>query len=288
MSTFNDRSNSNVQEFCQKTLLTNAEMESKIDLIIKENGLAKEDHPFFVFSRELNQAGKMAISPEIAFNIARHWGVMTKAFMFTTLASVGQLSYQLSSQNEIPAAILSALQTGVTVISDDLTNHHPAFRKVAPKGPCGVHYQWWNTTITAPLAKHLAIDRWTDLPISANITNLIQGMHELAVTGYGFAIQLRLVEAIALFIAIAFRDIFTNTVDQSKKIFSERSAINWITAHIKAEVNHHADVSDLSFGMASLAQTPEEQDRFLIHINRYAALWSLALTDFYHFLTVDK
>lgn len=262
-------------------------IEERITDIIKHKQLLKDQHPFFNAARLYSALDTKQINVKAAFEIARHWELMTKTFMFTTLSSLGVLSQQLAKTNSCPFGILSALQTGVKVISDDLNNNHPAFAKVAPKGSNGIHYQWWSTEIVFPIAEKLSLTSWSALPSSENISALLAGMHLLANKPFGFAIQLRLVEAIALEIAIAFRYVFSSTFHEGKRIFETRNQLAWITSHIMAEVNHHNDVSDMEAGMSSIAATFQEQQDFLITMEWYAELWFKALYDFYNFLSLD-
>ncbi len=265
-------------------LLSTQNMEQKIIQILKQKNLSEKNHSFFISSAAYRRPATKLINIKSAFEIARHWQVMTKTFMFTTLRSLSKLSEYLEACENPKDEMLAALQTGIHVISDDLNNNHPAFAQVAPHGPRGIHYKWWQNDIVMPLAKILNTDSWASLPLSTNIKQLLLGMDSLASEPFGFAVQLRVVEAIALPIAIAFRDIFSNVSYAGKKIFPNRMALAWIISHIKAEVTHHSQVSDNENGMAYVATTFNEQQQFLQMTKHYADLWETALNDFYSFL----
>lgn len=266
-----------------KERLGAVQIEKKIDKLIQDNGLSKTKHPFFVQAeRDSKQAKPITI--QVAFEIARHWEEMTKFFMFTTFRSLAKLSETLEEQDSPDMDVLTALQTGVKVISDDLTNHHKDFKEVAPLGPKGIHYIWWNNDIVQPLATKLKLSSWKDMPLRSQVHALINGMRELANEPFGFAIQLRIVEEVALYIAIAFRDIYSNVFDKGEKIFTTRKQLSWITSHIKAEVSHHSQVSDTETGMIFVANTPAQQKIFLEKIQWYIQLWHSALHDFYEML----
>lgn len=260
------------------------QLEEAVTAIIKRSGLAKEEHPFFLSAAACRRAEDGGVGLAAAFDVARHWEAMTKAFMFTTLSSLGRLSEELARCEHPSAEVLTAFQTGVKVISDDLNNEHPAFAKVAPAGPTGIHYKWWRRDITEPLAERLSLESWAHLPLSENVERLIRGMEKLAGEPAGFAIQLRVVEAIALHIAVSFQNIFLNATHDGEKLFEGAGSLAWITSHIRAEVTHHSQVSDADNGMTALATTAQEQRYFLETTEWYADLWSKALRDHHAFL----
>lgn len=260
------------------------QIENNIIEIIDAANLTNTKNPFFLLAKQY-QMDKRPVNLITAFEIARHWEVMTKNFMFTTLRSLATLSYKLAQLDDPSDDALAALQTGIKVISDDLNNNHDAFSSAAPKGPRGIHYKWWHNDIVMPLANKLE-ENITSMPLSKNITQLIAGMNKLADDAFGFAIQLRIVEAIALDIAVSFRSIFANTVCNNQKLFT-RENLSWIIAHIKAEVTHHEQVADVENGTAFIATSLEEQEYLLKTMAKYADLWSNALQDFHGFLARD-
>lgn len=266
-------------------MLSSQQIENKITTIIDTASLTNTKNKFFLLAKRY-QNNNRTVNLITAFEIARHWEVMTKNFMFTTMRSLANFSCKLSELDEPSDDALAALQTGFKVIADDLNNNHDAFSAVAPKGPQGMHYKWWHNDIVVPITKMLA-NNTADSPLSDNISKLIAGMNKLADDAFGFAIQLRVVEAIALDIAVSFRGIFENTVCNDRKIFT-RENLSWIISHIKAEVTHHDQVANVENGTAFIATSSEEQAYFLQTMTWYADLWLNALNDFYHFLASDE
>ena len=49
------------------------------------------------------------------------------------------------------------MQTVFQVIGDDLSNLMPAFQKVAPAGPAGMHYAWWESAIVEAIALDITV-----------------------------------------------------------------------------------------------------------------------------------
>lgn len=270
-------------KFISEGIIDKRFTEQEINKIINKKNLGGKQHLFFMKASWCIENNK-TVSLKSAFEIARHWESMTKTFMFTTFRSLSKLAESLELCNNPSEDVLTAFQTGIHVISDDLNNNHSAFAEVAPCGPRGIHYKWWHNDIVKPLAQKLDINLTRNIPLSPNIDKLIQGMRQLANESFGFAVQLRIVEAIALHIAIAYRDIFSNLTFEDKKLFSNRKELAWITSHIKAEVTHHSQVSDNESGMVFVATTLNEQRQFLEMIEWYATLWENALNDFYQFL----
>jgi hypothetical protein len=70
--------------------MTQQDCEAAINQILAEAGL--RSHPFFA-----PPPGAGAPSPEAAWQIARAWGEITKAFMFTTIASLGVLAAEMDT-----------------------------------------------------------------------------------------------------------------------------------------------------------------------------------------------
>lgn len=276
--------NEQIPSFIFSKQVSSEYMEAAASKIIEAKKLGRNVHPFFVFADEYQKTPGKTISVRSAFEMARHWEIMTKTFMFSTLSSLAKLSESLEQSADPSNDVLKALQTGVKVISDDLNNNHPVFARFAPAGPDGIHYKWWRKDVVFPLADKLFILSWDQIPLSENIAKLIAGMQELAREPFGFAVQLRVVEAIALHIAMAFHKILIGVEHQGQKIYGKRSALAWITAHIQAEVTHHSQVTDTQDGMSYVATNVEEQHQFLATLDWYSELWSHALNDFYVFM----
>ena len=251
--------------------MTQPDCEAAVDQILAEAGL--RSHPFFA-----PPPGAVAPGPQAAWQIARAWGEITKAFMFTTIASLGVLAAEMVTEPAPATHRLTALQTGFRVIGDDLTNLDPIFAKTAPEGTAGIHYLWWAGTIMAPLASALPTPPDGDRPLPPGVQGLLDNMRRLARSPSGAAVQLRVVEDIALDIATAFRALFSQVTAGGTTLFGDGD-LAWIDAHIEAEVVHRATVSDHETGMTTIAATPAEQQQLLTATTEYATNWARALHD---------
>lgn len=260
-------------------MLDSQQLENKINTIILSSQLTKETNPFFLLASKYQRNNKEITIP-VGFTIANHWEILTKTFMFTTFQSLSRLSEEMTTMDKIPDNLLMAFQTGIGVINDDLNNNHPAFHAVAPSGAKGIHYKWWHHDIVKPLKD---LSPTTSCAIAPGTQALLAGMKELANNKLGFAIQLRVVEAIALDIAVSFRSIFENISQNNQSLFS-RKELNWIIAHIKAEITHHQQVANDNDGIAFLATSAKDQLEFISTLQWYANLWTVALDDFNTFL----
>ena len=117
-----------------------------------------------------------------------------------------------------------------------------------------------------------------ELPPS--IVALQETMHRLSRSALGTAVQLRVVEAIALDIVIAFKRVYSRLVIGGTKMFPASEQLAWMNSHIQAEVAHHSDVSNHDSGMTSLADTAAKQKEMLCLTAEYAWMWNAALEDF--------
>lgn len=252
--------------------MTQPDCEATINQILADAGL--RSHPFFA---PPPAAG--ALDPEVAWEIARAWGEITKTFMFTTIASLGTLAAEMAAEPAPAAHRLTALQTGFRVIGDDLTNLNPIFGKSAPDGVAGIHYLWWAGTILQPLAGALPVPPPADVrPLPPGVQGLLDNMNRLARSPIGAAVQLRVVEDIAFDIATAFRAVFSQVAANGTPLFGDGD-LAWVDAHIEAEVVHRANVSDHETGMTTIAATPTEQQQLLATTTEYATNWARALDD---------
>lgn len=254
----------------------NSALDDRISQIIANAGLCRSDNRFFQNARSVVQ-----VAPLAALRIGLQWQSMTRAFMFTTVASLGVLAGQFSTGAEPGREVLGAFQTAYRVIGDDVANFAPEFCAVSPNGANGVHYVWWADSIVAPLLHSIdpivAVD--ADKP-EEGVAALIANMERLAGARLGAAVQLRVVEAIALDIAVAFRRIFAKVDVAGGTLYHGAGALDWIDSHIKAETSHARSVSDDETGMTAMAATPAEQDEFLRLAVEYTANWARALDDF--------
>ncbi|WDO05105.1 DUF6202 family protein [Streptomyces murinus] len=247
-----------------------------VDREIAEAGLGRADNRFFSYARGYTTedfTGPLAV--------AHQWRAMTKAFMFTTLAGLGATARRLSAQQSPSLDVLAAFQTMFRVIGDDLANLASVFSAVAPKGPAGTHYVWWEDSIIAPLSEHVEESgRQSAARLPEGVRRLIETMERFADSPLGAAVQLRVVETIALDIAVAFRRVYGPLEAGGERLFPESADLAWIDSHIKAETSHAAQVSDDETGMTFLLTTEAEARTFAEQTAEYAASWAGALNAF--------
>lgn len=244
--------------------------------------LTTETNRFFQQAKTVKSIGVLP-----ALRIAYGWREMTKAFMFTSIAGLGVMASDADIQATPNKNLLKVIQTVFQVIGDDLSNVMPVFRDVAPSGPDGMHYAWWESTIVNPLKATLSesvIDMSDMLGIGAQ--QLIANMRVLAQDPLGAAVQLRVVEAIALDITVAFKRVFSKVEVDGNRIFTKPEQFLWMDSHIHAEVEHHKAVSDDDSGTAAIADTPEKQRKMLLLTQQYAQNWNIALNEFADYLPV--
>jgi hypothetical protein len=250
--------------------------DDRITRMIAEAGLVRPGNRFFADARSVERVG-----PDAGLRIALQWQAMTRAFMFTTVASLGLLAREFSTGAEPDREVLGAFQTAYQVIGDDLANLAPEFSAVSPKGVAGVHYVWWADSIVAPLAKAVSpADAEAAATADKGVAALIANMKRLAEEPLGAAVQLRVVEAIALDIAVAFRRIYTKLETGDVKLYGDPGALDWIDSHIKAETSHASSVSDHETGMTAMVSTDEQRAEFERLAREYTASWADALGDF--------
>ncbi|QJS09497.1 hypothetical protein HKX69_08180 [Streptomyces argyrophyllae] len=251
-------------------------LDERVDLEIAEAGLGRADNRFFSFARGFETEdfhGPLAV--------AHQWRAMTKAFMFTTLAGLGVTARALTAQQSPSRDVLAAFQTIFRVIGDDLDNLAPVFGAVAPKGPAGAHYVWWEDSIITPLSEHVDdAGRKSAAQLPEGVVRLIENMERFADSPLGAAVQLRVVETIALDIAVAFRRVYGKLEVNGERLFPETEDLAWIDSHIKAETMHAAQVSDDETGMTFLVTTKAEARTFAEMTAEYSASWAGALNAF--------
>ncbi|GAA3378729.1 hypothetical protein GCM10020367_59420 [Streptomyces sannanensis] len=253
------------------------ELDERVELEIDEALLRRADNPFFGTARNAE-----SVTPQAGLTIAVWWRAMTKSFMFTTLAGLGVTARAFAAQDAPTRDLLSAFQTVYRVIGDDLDNAAPEFREVAPSGPAGIHYVWWEDTILNPLKAHVDEDGQREAQvIPPAIGELLDNMDRLATSPLGAAVQLRVVETIALDIAVGFRRMYAKVLtDGGEKVFTANEQFAWIDSHIKAETSHAAQVSDDETGMTTLVVTEAEAAEFENLVAEYSKSWSAALNCF--------
>jgi len=255
------------------------ELDALISNIIIKANITKEKNIFFNDAKKIN-----AIDAYPAMIIAASWREITKAFMFTTLVGIGDFAKKIGAAHSPNENFLKVLQTSVAVISDDLNNVFHLFKEQAPEGPGGIHYLWWESAILKPLQNACGINLTNTEIVLPAAKKLTEGMAQLCKDPLGFAVQLRVVEAIALDIVLAFRPLFYAVEKNGQKLFSERSDLNWIYSHITAEVVHNQQVKDEEYGMMLIAQTPEEKHQIIKLSQWYIDLWAGVFDEFAHIL----
>jgi rubredoxin len=248
----------------------------QIDHMLLEKKLTRSTNSFFKMAKS-----KPYFSPEAAIRIGYNWRAITKEFLFTVLTGLGVFAETLSRYESPPYELMSALQSGVAVISDDLSNVFPTLQEMAPRGPDGAHYKWWeDSVLCVVLSKVEGTEVCVDPSISPGVQTLLAGMKKLSKEALGPAVQMRVVEAIALDIALTDRALFGGLEVKGEKVFPKTEDLAWMNAHIKAEAVHHKMVKDHESGLAYVASSPEEQRKFLVLLKEYMECWAEALEDF--------
>lgn len=244
--------------------------------ILKSTRLTRYDNEFFVRANTQKN-----VSIDAAFLIAYNWKEITKMFLLTSISGLGFMAEKMCSQEDPEERTVHVLQTAFAILSDDLNNTYPTFKKVAPEGAKGAHYKWWEETILLPLKKLAK----TKPMLAKGVQQLLTEMKNLSGKYMGTAVQLRIVETTALDIALAFLAVFSKVQYQGQKIFSDEDKL-WITAHIEAETIHDQQVSNPLYGMTAIADSPEEQLEMFTLLKDYANAWNVALNEFSKFLEI--
>jgi hypothetical protein len=211
-----------------------------------------------------------------ATNIAFNWSKITRTFLFTSIIGLGSFAKKIIGDNEPSEKLLSALQTYFSIISDDLNNTNIIFNHTAPLAYKGIHFKWWDDSILSPLK---IIDPEITFQISNSTQKLIDKMNQLSNYHLGIALQLRVVEAIALDICRSFYMIFNEIRFKDRKIFNETD-LAWITTHLRAEEYHHHQARDTISGIICNETSISDQKYFLGEAQEYIKLWSNVLIDF--------
>lgn len=263
-------------------LLSSAELDQRIAELLERARLTSETNGFFQRAKAISTAG-----PSQALFIAHNWREMTKAFMFYTIKGIGVMAGQAARETRPPESLLRTIQTVFAVIGDDLNNTMSVFKEVAPPGIGGIHYIWWEDEVINPIRKHCDQDELAAEVTSTGTERLIESMERLSQSSVGTAVQLRVVEAIALEIAVAFKRVFGRLEVDGKRLFPRGDDLPWMNAHIRAEVTHNQQVSDHDVGMAGVADTVAKQQEMLAQTAEYVERWSQALGDFETALNQD-
>ena len=254
-------------------------LEGDIVKLIDDARLGRELNPFFVDSSKVD-----AVEPVDALAIAYSWERVTKAFLFTTLQGVGSLAREAQDLEKDDSDMLTTMTTLYSIIGDDLCNTMEAFQRSAPKGIAGIHYVWWNSSIVKPLEQICTSEERAAARSSAEgCEELVKIMRTMGSTSIGAATQVRVVEAIALDISLAFKHVFSNVKHDGENLFSNKD-LEWINAHIRAEVSHNEQVTDHDSGMTVIANTEEKCEKMKELCSRYSQAWGAALENFANML----
>lgn len=251
-------------------LRSTEELDNEITKMIDEAKLNRRNNNFFILANQVEN-----VSLSAATKIAYNWRAFTRHFMFTVLSGIGVLADNIRQYSNSSDVLLSVLQTSINIISDDLNNIDATFTDIAPKGPEGIHYRWWEESILFPL---LSICRDNCLTnnntLNPETEKLLRNMSKLSNNYFGSSVQLRVVEAIAMDIALAFRSIFPKLEVNGAKVFKTRDELAWIYTHIKAEAIHHQQVTDHDAGITQIAISPHEQQEFMLLTKELIDSWA--------------
>ena len=248
------------------------DVDARADAAITAAKLRKREHPFY---RAAQQAD--IVSPVDALAICSQFQKMTRMFMFTTISGLGVMARGLARGSQSDRDALAMFQTAYCVIGDDLANLAPEFGEVAPRGPAGIHYLWWQDTIRGPIEAVVSHEeRKRAAAVPAELGELLDNMDRLAMHPLGPAVQLRVVEAIAKDVAVALRRLLMKVSTGGRPIFT-REDMTWLDAHIRAETVHAKQVSDEHSGMSLVVKSEEEGQLFVELVAEYATNWSRSL-----------
>jgi hypothetical protein len=248
------------------------DVEARANSAIEAAKLRRRDHPFLLAAQDAE-----AISLADALAMCCQFQAMTRMFMFTTISGLGVIARGLARGTQSDRDELAMFQTAYCVIGDDLANLAPAFGEVAPAGPAGIHYLWWQDSFREPIAACLTQqERDRAALIPPELGELLDNMDRLAVHPLGCAVQLRVVEAIAKDVAVALRRVLAKVTVGGRPLFS-RADMTWLDAHIRAETMHAKQVSDEDSGMSLVVKSEAEGELFVELVAEYATNWSRAL-----------
>ncbi len=262
-----------------KRILSGREFDSKMTSLIEQHRLTEIKNPFFIRANQMPP-----LSVDVGLQIAFHWRDITKRYMQTLLISLGKLADNVS-QLDLPFDyVICALQTGITVISDDFTHTFAALNKKEQPGPDGTHYVWWETNILSPLirASHQK-SLSPDITVAPKIQLLLESMNKLAKNPLGFAIQLRVVESIALDMVLLLLTLFSKIEVQGKKIFKSSDMLSWITAHIEDEGFEEQHTPYENQEAMNIVRAADQKDLFRL-AEMYVNRWREAIDELYGFL----
>ena len=134
-------------------------IDSEINQLLIEGKITRKTNEFFLLAKTSPD-----FSLEAATKIAVNWREITKQFLFTVMSGLGKLAEETGKYKNPPHHMVNILQSGMAIISDDLSNVFPTLNDVAPKGPDGAHYKWWEDSVIKVLndktqETHLIVDK---------------------------------------------------------------------------------------------------------------------------------
>jgi hypothetical protein len=252
------------------------ELDRRIEEKIDKALLRRADNPFFGAARGIG-----SVSPEAALAVGYRFRAMSKGFMLSTVAGLGVLARRFMAEEAPAHDLLGAFQAVYRAIGDDLDNVAPVFRAVAPGGPAGIHYVWWEKTVIAPLAAHVDPDRRRVLArLPVEVTDLLANMDRLAGAPLGAAVQLRVVQAIALDVAVGLRRMLPKVAVPRGAPFGSSDKLAWVDSHIRASTGHATQVGADDTAVTTLVTSRAAAEEFVVQIGEYAGNWSLSLASF--------
>jgi len=259
-----------------KRILTTKELESKINCLIEKAHLTKEKNPFFIKAKQTTN-----LSLESALKIAFNWREIIKQFMVTVLINLGELADKVNQLDFPSEYAISALKTGITIISEDLNNVFTEYEEKASIDPDGMHYVWWEKSILKPLLAATNNKKLSSkIKSSPKTQQLLQEMNKLATHPLGFAVQLYVVEIIALDMVLAFLPLFASIEVDGQKIFKSSEIISWIMEHIQDEsIPQGRALHEDNELINSMSTIKDRNDLFLLAQN-YIECWSETLMEF--------
>lgn len=256
------------------------QLNDEINKIIYSSYLTHEKNIFFVSVAKMQK-----FKPSSAYYIALQWREITKNFLFTSLKGIGTMAEKINEQPNPDVTVITALQTAVSIIADDLYSANVVFQHSGDIIAANkAHYKWWELSILNPLKSLFFTKNLCLTNSSNNIDTLIQKMKEFSNIPIGAIIQLRVVESIASDICIAFKSIFSQVEMNGTNVYKSEKELSWISSHIKAE-KMHQQLVETNFS-AALTKIDENisKEKILDLTKDYCSTWNNALVEFATYL----
>jgi hypothetical protein len=228
--------------------------------------------PFFIRAQQTP-----TISLNVALKMATHWQVITKQYIYTLLISLGKLADTVC-QLDLPSEYtINALQTGITVLSDDLDF---VLEEDAPSEPDGMSPLWWEANIVRPFLR--ASNRKAEVTVTPKVQRLLQCMNELGETPLGFAVLLRGAESMGMDMVLFLLALFLKVEVKGQKIFKSSEVLNWIGAHLE---DKSFETRKTVYKESDTINIGRVTDQDLSHLaEEYINCWKEALDELYGFL----